>query len=74
VPLAIAGDTLQNNFTLSSPAIVDGGLLPDHLKCTRNGGDGDSPPLAWSEVPAATESLAVIMQHYPRGAVAGRDF
>lgn len=63
----------QDSFTLSSPEIVDGGALPAALKCTRDGGDGVSPPLAWSDVPAGTESLAVIMHHYPRDAVAGRD-
>jgi Raf kinase inhibitor-like YbhB/YbcL family protein len=63
----------QDNFTLSSAEIEDGGMLPATLKCTRDGGDGVSPPLAWSEVPEGTESLAVIMHHYPRGAVAGRD-
>jgi Raf kinase inhibitor-like YbhB/YbcL family protein len=63
----------QDTFTLSSPEIVDGGVLSAALKCTRDGGDGVSPALAWSDVPAGTESLAVIMHHYPRGAVAGRD-
>lgn len=63
----------QNSFTLSSPEITDGGILSAALKCTRDGGDGVSPPLAWSDVPARTESLAVIMHHYPRGTVEGRD-
>lgn len=31
------------------------------------------PPLAWSAVPEGTQSLAVIMQHYPRGKVPGTD-
>lgn len=63
----------QDMFTLSSAEIEDGGILPPALKCTRDGGDGVSPPLTWSEVPLGTESLAVIMHHYPRGTVAGRD-
>ncbi|MEO9824137.1 MAG: YbhB/YbcL family Raf kinase inhibitor-like protein [Paracoccaceae bacterium] len=63
----------QDVFTLSSPEIVDGGMLPAALKCSRDGGDSVSPPLAWSDVPVETESIAVIMHHYPRGAVAGRD-
>lgn len=63
----------QNVFTLSSPEIMDRGLLPADLKCTRDGGDGVSPPLAWSDIPAGTDSLALIMHHHPRGAVAGRD-
>lgn len=48
-------------------------MLPAALKCTRDGGDGVSPPLVWSQVPDGTQSLAVIMHHYPRGAVEGRD-
>jgi Raf kinase inhibitor-like YbhB/YbcL family protein len=63
----------QDGFTLSSPEITDGGTLPAELKCTRDGGDGVSPPLVWLDVPAGTESFAVIMHHYPKGAVAGRD-
>ena len=63
----------QGNFTLTSSEITDGGALPSTLKCTRDGGDGLSPPLAWSPLPEGTQSLAVIMHHYPRGAVAGRD-
>lgn len=63
----------QDSFTLASPEIMDGGMLPPDLKCTRDGGDGVSPPLVWSDVPAGTESLAVIMYHYPKGTVAGRD-
>jgi Raf kinase inhibitor-like YbhB/YbcL family protein len=70
--LATASVALDS-FTLSSAEIEDGGVLPAALKCTRDGGDGVSPPLAWSEAPGGTESLAVIMHHYPRGAVAGRD-
>jgi Raf kinase inhibitor-like YbhB/YbcL family protein len=31
------------------------------------------PPLAWSSVPQGTQSLALIMKHYPRGTVEGRD-
>ena len=48
-------------------------MLPAALKCTRDGGDGVSPALMWSVVPAGTESLVLIMHHYPQGAVAGRD-
>jgi Raf kinase inhibitor-like YbhB/YbcL family protein len=63
----------QEAFTLTSPEIANGGVLPATLKCARDGGVGVSPPLAWSDVPARTESLALIMYHYPRGALAGRD-
>lgn len=71
--LLATSSSAQDVFTLSSPEIMDGGILPADLKCTRDGGEGVSPPLAWSDVPAGTESLALIMHHYPRGTVAGRD-
>jgi Raf kinase inhibitor-like YbhB/YbcL family protein len=70
--VATAGGA-QDSFVLSSPEIADEGMLPSALKCTRDGGDGVSPPLQWSNVPAGTESLSVIMYHYPRGTVPGRD-
>ncbi|CUH65752.1 putative kinase inhibitor protein [Thalassovita gelatinovora] len=63
----------QETFTLTSPAIESGGDLPSDLKCSRDGGDGLSPPLAWSTVPEGTQSLAVIMHHYPRGKFPGTD-
>lgn len=63
--------TAQDTFTLTSPDIVSGSELPHDLKCSRDGGDGLSPPLAWSTVPEGTQSFAVIMQHYPRGTIAG---
>lgn len=63
----------QEGFVLSSPAMKDGGMLPADLKCTRDGGDGVTPPLAWDGVPEGTKSLALIMHHYPRGRVEGVD-
>ena len=60
-------------FTLSSSLFEDGGTLPASSKCTRDGGDGLSPPIVWSDAPAGTKSFAVIMHHYPRNAVEGRD-
>jgi Raf kinase inhibitor-like YbhB/YbcL family protein len=53
--------------------MIDGDTLPANLKCTRDGGDGLSPPVAWSTVPDGTQSLAVIMHHYPRGRIEGVD-
>jgi Raf kinase inhibitor-like YbhB/YbcL family protein len=43
---------------LSSPAFSDGALIPAQYTCT---GDDLSPPLAWSEIPAGAESLALIV-------------
>lgn len=63
----------QDTFALTSPAIVSGGDLPSGLKCSRDGGDGLSPPLVWSSVPEGTQSLAVIMEHHPRGKIVGTD-
>jgi Raf kinase inhibitor-like YbhB/YbcL family protein len=53
-------------FTLTSSAFADGGTvpakyagaLPPDIKC---GGDNNSPPLAWSNAPAATKSFAIVM-------------
>ena len=52
-------------FTLSSPAVTDGRLLPEFRCEPRLNGVEASIPLAWSGVPAATGSLAVVMRHYP---------
>ena len=46
------------SFTLTSPAFPNGGEIPRHYTCA----DADvSPDLAWSEAPAATQSLALIV-------------
>ncbi|MDO6591587.1 YbhB/YbcL family Raf kinase inhibitor-like protein [Yoonia sp. 1_MG-2023] len=56
---------------MTSPALIDGGALPDDLKCTRDGGDGLSPPLAWSNVPPEAAGFAIVMHHYPHGTYPG---
>lgn len=61
----------QDAFTLASPAFETGELLPADLKCERDGGDGLSPPLTWTPAPEGTQSLALIMHHYPRGTKEG---
>ena len=63
----------QEIFKLTSPLITNGGVLPDSLKCERDGGKGLSPPVALSAVPEGTDSLALIMYHYPKGTVQGVD-
>lgn len=64
-----AGDDL----VVTSSKITDGGELPDDLKCVRDGGDGASPPIAWSNAPSGTAGFAVLMYHYPDGTTAGVD-
>ena len=63
----------QGSFVLTSPDLIDGTELPADLKCMRDGGKGLSPALAWKDVPEGTRSLALIMHHYPRGTVEGKD-
>lgn len=58
-------------LTLSSSAIKNNGTLPADLKCTRDHGDGLSPPISWKGAPDETKGYAVIMHHYPKGTVEG---
>jgi len=58
-------------FTVTSSALVDGAALPADLRCTRNGGEGVSPPLAWDNAPPDTQAYAIVMQHYPNGTYPG---
>ncbi len=56
----ISSVTADQSFVLSSPAVVDGGQLPQDYT-----GDGTSStlPLEWRGEPAGTKSYAVIMHH-----------
>jgi gluconolactonase len=45
-------------LSLSSPEVVDGGLLPVDFTCD---GNSSTLPIAWSGAPAGTKSFAVIM-------------
>ncbi len=57
--------TKNANFILSSIAIEDGVLL-DAYKCEKKVNDVEnSIPLSWENVPAGTQSLAIVMYHYP---------
>jgi Raf kinase inhibitor-like YbhB/YbcL family protein len=51
---------------LQSPAFADGGMIPQLYTCD---GKDVSPPLTWSDVPAAARSLALICEDpdAPRG-------
>jgi len=45
-------------FSLTSSAFAKGGEIPTHYTCQ---GQDVSPPLAWSEPPSGTKSLALIV-------------
>jgi phosphatidylethanolamine-binding protein (PEBP) family uncharacterized protein len=45
-------------LSLTSSAFVEGGEIPTRYTCE---GQGVSPPLAWSELPSGTRSLALIV-------------
>ena len=51
-----------NLLTLSSPDFTNGGTLPKEFTCD---GKGISPSFTWSNVPAETQSLALIMDTEP---------
>lgn len=57
-PTSVPGPA--SGFTLSSPAVVDGGDLPRAYTCD---GSSSTLPLAWREAPPGTQSLVVIMHH-----------
>jgi phosphatidylethanolamine-binding protein (PEBP) family uncharacterized protein len=63
VPVTDSGS--QVPFTLSSPAIANGRLLREYRCEQKVNGVEASIPLAWSNVPEGTGSLAVVMHHYP---------
>ena len=50
------------NLVLSSPDFKEGGSLPIDFTCD---GKGVSPSLSWSDVPAETQSLVLIMDTVP---------
>lgn len=53
-------NSAATSFTLTSPVVQDGAALPTEFT-----GDGArvSPPLAWTNVPKGTVSLALVMHH-----------
>lgn len=61
-PLGAPPVTIQ----LSSPAFAEGAMIPRPFTCD---GENVSPPLAWSEVPETTRSLAILCEDpdAPRG-------
>ncbi len=55
----------STTFTLTSSAISNGELLATYKCEEKVNGTEKSIPLSWSNVPASTESLVVIMHHFP---------
>ena len=55
----------STQFTLSSPAVVDGRVLTEFACEEKVNGVEESIPLSWANVPSTAKSLAVVMYHYP---------
>lgn len=55
-----ANPAATGSFTLNSSAVANGGALPATYTCD---GASQSPPLAWSNAPAGTQSYALSMHH-----------
>jgi Raf kinase inhibitor-like YbhB/YbcL family protein len=51
-------------LTLSSPSFKNGGPIPLQNACKSLGGQNISPALNWSDVPAGTKSLAIVVTEY----------
>jgi Raf kinase inhibitor-like YbhB/YbcL family protein len=57
--LSVLGSVADaSGLQISSSAFSDGGTIPTQFTCS---GADQSPPLAWSDVPAGTKSLALIL-------------
>jgi phosphatidylethanolamine-binding protein (PEBP) family uncharacterized protein len=54
------GDGGAGGFAITSPAFVDGDVLPVQYSCNGEGG-GTSPPLSWTGVPAGTTEFALLL-------------
>lgn len=46
-------------FSLTSTAIAEGSMIPDQYTCV---GTNLSPPLAWANAPAGTQSFAIVFR------------
>ena len=49
---------VSDDITVTSPMLREGEKIPDRYTCA---GEGMSPPLRWSGLPAETESLALVV-------------
>src|SRR5437868_13829474 len=59
VPPRARRNTAVTTLTVTSSAFANGEQMPSRFTCE---GDQVSPPLAWSEPPRATKSLALVAE------------
>jgi Raf kinase inhibitor-like YbhB/YbcL family protein len=53
-----ASASAPGSITVTSPAFADGAAIPEEFTCR---GTGSSPPLAWTGLPAGTQSVALVV-------------
>ncbi len=58
-PATATPESALPSFSLTSPAFAPGAVIPEDYTCR---GANVSPPLAWSDPPAGTQSLVLIME------------
>lgn len=51
--------TAPERITVTSPAFVDGGMIPQRFTCD---GENVAPPLSWSRAPVGTRAIAVVVE------------
>jgi len=68
------GVTPSTAFTLSSSAFSNGATIPNSYRCVNRGGSGKLPQLSWTNLPAGTKSLIVIMDDTDAQAVQGSTY
>jgi Raf kinase inhibitor-like YbhB/YbcL family protein len=54
-----AGNATEQQVIVSSAAFIGGETIPARYGCS---GDGVSPPISWTGIPAGTKSIAVLME------------
>ena len=59
--LSISPRAPSDGFTLTSPAFEPGGTLPARFTADAKG-EAASPPLAWTDPPAGTKSLVLVVE------------
>lgn len=66
-PPSKAANAAGGTFKLTSPEVIDGGVLPSDYT---GDGSGATLPLAWSGAPAGTQAYVLIMHHLDPAGVA----